>query len=328
MFRKPIVNLRPMHNRFFSQDGWHHANLIEQRDRHSRIFFISWMDNDLFFRVDEMDLGSGNGHDKLARLGIIETSDYLDFHNIDLADSGFFSSLLDAAGSQSCDAILLSNIVSGSAFDLAVRRYFDGRENYFELPCIPAFGIHNKGNFENYLKSIGKESGRNLKRTKKNFASMNPVFGLEPLTEGHVEWQLRHQKIRAEEKGYDIFEHSVVERVLRRALGPCNLKFASIKVNGSVVCGMTILEHGDNWGIYLQAFDLAYSTYYVSIFLLAEVIEAGFSHGISYIDLLRGDEGYKKRYCNNRIELKKVAIKINKKLSDDAFVRNLERLVE
>jgi hypothetical protein len=317
-----------MYNRFFSQDGWHLANLIEERHRRTRFFSIKWINNDLFFRVDEMDLGSGNGNDKLVRLGIIETSDYLDFKNVDLADTGFFSTLVDVAKKQNCDVILLSNIVSGSKFDLSVNQYFYSQENYYKLKCVPTFGIHNKGSFANYLKSIGEGSGRNLIRIKKKLAKSNPVFGLEPLTEWHIAWQLRHQKIRAKDKGYDIFENSIVDKVLRRALGLCNLRFASIKIDGKIACGMTILEHGDSWGIYLQAFDMAYSKHYVSICLLSEIIEASFNHNISYIDLLRGDESYKKRYCNTRIDLRKIAIKINQNLSTESLVKKLESLIE
>ena len=317
-----------MQNRFFSQDGWHLANLIEERHRHSRLFSIKWQNNDLFFRVDEIELGSGNGNDKLVRLGIIETSDYLDFNKIELADSGFFSTLADTAKKQNCDAILLSNIVSGSRFDLTVKQYFEGQDYYYELKCVPTFGIRNKGNFANYLNSIGKESGRNLIRIRKKLAKLNPVFGLEPLTECNIAWQLRHQKFRAAARDYDIFENSIVDKVLRRALGLCNLKFASIKIDGKIACGMTILEHGDNWGIYLQAFDLAYNAYYVSICLLSEMIEASFTHNIAYVDLLRGDESYKKRYCNTRIDLKKIAIKFNENLSPEIFVKKLESFIE
>ncbi len=280
---------------------------------------------EVYFRADSMAEADGATPLTLFRMATINTSDYFDFESICYVDDRFFSRLTNSAASQHADGILLSNIVSGTAFHRLAAGFFFNNHNCIEIEAVPSYGIRVQGGFEDYVKTIGKESGRNITRIRKKLQQAGAVFLLAALSTEYIDWLLDHQAIRAATKNYDAVRSTEVATILRQMIPDEHIQFAGVQLDGRLISGMVVFRYEDSLAIYIQAFDTAYAATYPSIYLLSELIACSGKHNITYIDLLRGDETYKERFCNHKTELVKLLIIMNehKQAALEKLAKNL-----
>lgn len=239
---------------------------------------------------------------RLVRFATAETADYLDFPGLQEVSPDFITELRDVSSQYGANAILLSNHLKNEGLHRAVKAAFP---ESVDLPCVSSMGIECQDSFDDYGLTIGKESKRNLVRIARKMDQMKAIFSMDELTQEDFNWLLFHQKLRAEAMGYDHLEKTMVQRVISKMVPNSQLQFASIRLNNETIAAMIIFQSEKTLAIYSQAFDMAYSKLYPSLFLLKELIDYCCDHGYTYLDLLRGEETYKQRFCNREIPLVK-----------------------
>jgi Acetyltransferase (GNAT) domain len=312
-----------MQCRFFGFDRWHKANL--EADPTNALISITHCEVEVLLRIEVFSYGS-NSYIKALRFNTIDTSDYLDFFGIETVGEHFFDQLFTKIRKHNPDILLFSNIVFGSRFHRLLNEYLSKHYGTYDFAGISAFGIKLGSHFNDYIKSLGKQSARNLIRIRKKIVVLEPKFSIKTMDDSDLTWLIKHQAIRAKSMSYDSFVDTKISKVLRNMIPNINLKFAGVKCNGKLLSAMVILDDGMCFGVYLQAFDIDFSKYYPSLYLLTELIDYSSKVGYTYLDLLRGNETYKLHFCNNVTDLVKVSAIINKSLnllSVKDFINNL-----
>lgn len=313
-----------MYSRIFGTSGWHQANINAMEDEGYELLSIAWRGQAVFFMIREFAYGDRSF--RIARFITADSADYLDFAGIDEVDTSFFRTLRKELIHRRVAALLLSNIVRDSLFYQSVHAFFPVVQ---DLDCIPALGIICRGTgMEDYYGSIGRESRRNLKRIRKAGAEAGMVFRYDPLGGEALDWILHHQEQRAFSTAYSVIKDTVVAQILRQQIPGDRFHVASVGCNGSCISGMLIGEYEKTLAVYIQAFDSRFRRYYPSLFLLSELVEYAVIHGYAYIDLLRGEEAYKKRFCNHSVALVKTLIPFNDPAGWKTIVRWAENMVE
>lgn len=310
--------------RAFGTTGWHQANVAALANAGHELFALEWAGRSVPFVVQEMQHEESTF--RVGRFATIETSDYLDFDGIETVNARFFEALSTRASEHNVDALLLSNVVRNNHFHQTAAQIF---ERMAALDCVSTLGITCPPNAtEAYHQGLGKSTGRNLLKISSNCTDRGCEFHLEPLTQQQLRWLLHHQEARAAAMAYDVLDNTLVKEVLSTQLPTERIQFASISFNNKTIAGMIMLVAPTSMAVYIQAFDAEYQRWYPSLFLLAKLAEHASATGCEYIDLLRGEEAYKERYCNHKIELTKLLIDTSKTRSWNALTALSKSLIE
>lgn len=135
----------------------------------------------------------------------------------------------------------------------------------------------------------------------------SPKRIIKPAHEKELDTLLRLQEKRASEKeGFDAFLHNpnfvaFLKTCCQRDLFSVLELWADDQVIASLLLNLDTANMVIS--VYMQGFDSIYKDFAPSRILFCYLIDYAHEEGYQYIDLLRGDEPYKKNLCNAQIQL-------------------------
>lgn len=188
-----------------------------------------------------------------------------------------------------------------------------------QIICSPR-GI--KTWLENQKSSIRKY----FNRSKKFYSELQRAYDTisikcTPANEKKLEHLLRLQQKRAREVEQleDLSQDSSFVQLLQRCCQSGIFHSLELSVENRVISSLllNIDESSRVISVYLQGFNCAYEQYAPSRLLFAYLIEYAHSFRYQCIDLLRGDESYKRGMCNAQTQLYKFIRTVGYKFTDE-----------
>ncbi|MDR1225774.1 MAG: GNAT family N-acetyltransferase [Prevotellaceae bacterium] len=262
----------------------------------------------------------------MARFITAESADYLDFKGIEEVDCTFFKALKKELNDRDVAALLLSNVMYNSHFYQSAHAFY---AEAMDIECTSSLGIICPNtNIEDYFTTIGRETKRNLKRIRKNCTKAGMVFRYNSINDDALSWIFDHQEQRSLAANYSAIKNTVAGEILKQQAKANSYNIAWISCNGVCTSGMLIMQDNKTLAVYIQAFDKLYGKYYPSLFLLTKLTEYAITHGYEYLDLLRGEELYKKRLCNHSFIMKKILIPVKQSADWEHIVPYVKKMIE
>ena len=253
----------------------------------------------------------GYGNVRCCRFGTVYVSDYLDFPDIEKFSAPDLKQLVKKLKQRNADILWWSNIPVGSRFHHVMTDSLT--ENTITLPCVPAMGLTCSNNFNTYLLSRSRNFRRNYKRFLRRLHKNGVGFLVKKLSLEDIEWFLHNQALRARVKDYDPFREDDAFVLFIQSMATLeNVDSVCFVKEGLPISMLIVLREKKSAAIYAQAFDERWKSYYPSYTLITRYIQYVHETGsFRYLDFLRGEEGYKQHFINNRVEMSKFILFLN-----------------
>ena len=107
-----------------------------------------------------------------------------------------------------------------------------------------------------------------------------------------------------------------------------DVKISEVKVDGDIASQLLLLFDRDQIGVFIQSFNQKFASLSPSFCNFVYLIRCAHKEGFNYVDLLRGDELYKRHFANNVIELTKFIAILNPNLDSEPVMRYIEEYEE
>lgn len=158
-------------------------------------------------------------------------------------------------------------------------------------------------NFEDYLKGLGSNWRRNMRRWgkklkqdfKAEFKICNNVETIDDALRTFFDlhqkrWQSRRQAGAFADKTFRDFHHDVAKSFVEKGW----LTLCFLTLNDKPVSAVYAFKYAEKMFNYLTGFDPQYSKYRVGHLIFLYLIEHSMNNGIKEFDFMRGDESYKR----------------------------------
>ncbi len=315
--------------RYFKSKEWIEKTKLSYTTTPSREFSeISVGQNSIPVVMENINIGQNSSVRALRFAGIF-TSDYLDFEGRESITPDDITQILTAAQSTKSDLIWLSNIPHHSNFYVALRNYQEEKRGDVRLlDCVPTFGIVCEETYDDYLKSISKNTRRNIKRKNRKLDDLGASFSIAPADRDLISQFLEIQDMRAREKALSSIQDDKQMKLFISSLkNEVSVFFSTLSISGKPISQLLLLVHDKSIAIFMQGFDPKWARYSPSFCNISRLIKYAHEQGFAYIDFLRGEEEYKLRFCNTKVELSKFVAILNPKIDINkvvSFVENFE----
>lgn len=220
------------------------------------------------------------------------------------------------------DLVVLSNIVGGTDLDHAT----DSKG--YKLSGTRTYGLSTSEGFQAYLQTLSKTTRRTCRR-KLREAEERGQFSERTAQEKDIEWILEHQAKRAVWKEYDkLRDEKPFVNTLYSICGSEELRIAEYQVKGRTAAMLLVIHDNNCYSVYSQAFDEELHKHSPSFSALIWLIRQAHDQGIEYVDLLRGDEEYKKSIAKNVVQLYKSVNVLRQELDTNKVLTAVENWEE
>jgi len=248
----------------------------------------------------------GLGKRTVARLAIAPVADYFAFpgHH-ELTQAGHARTVIEQCPA---DIICFSNLIESSP----LTRAFAHTQRSDWVAAQPTLGIDCRGVFDDYVASRPRLIRRIHARS--DALADRGCLDLRPCSPRDLDWLLELQAARATARGYDALRDDLTMRAFLEGLVASGergsgrtpgLLLAEYSVDGEPVSGLLVLDDGAVWSVYLQGFAERHAELSPSMANILRLVQAAHEQAVPYVDLLRGDEVYKRRLTTTRVPLLK-----------------------
>ena len=171
--------------------------------------------------------------------------------------------------------------------------------------------------FEDYLKTLGAESRRQLRRrTDRLFRSRRAAFKVlqsEAEVRESIAWFMRHKRTRLHEKReWTLLDHpGYADFLLDFCLGMMRknrLRIFALEVDGKLACCQPSLATGDTVTFWYAAYDPAYQADRVNDVCTGLSLRACIDEGFRVADFMQSEHPHKRHYAKERQQVVRVDI--------------------
>lgn len=264
-----------------------------------------------------------------GRYASVYLSDYFDFSNSESLSRDSIEELRNKADDNGVDVLWLSNLPLNENFYAVLHEFSKDREDCYFLDCIPTLGVKCHSSYGEYLLSLSKNSRRNIRRKNEALRKVGVKHRIVPLTGEKIGVFLRNQAARAQSVNLDVIANNLaLLRTITDIIDMEGVQVSELYIGEKVISQLLLLIGNQTIGVLAQSFDSAYSEYSPSFCNFANLIEYAHVHGYKYVDLLRGNEDYKRHFINNVIEMRKFVLILNPSVDPTTLIPFLERFEE
>ena len=247
------------------------------------------------------------GQRRLAVVGCVEVSDYLDIIAARGYEEAVYTALLDFLAGEEApawDSAVLCNLPESSptchlAESLAARYGFSARLKAQDVCPV----INLPATWEEYLSSLDKKQRHELRRKMRraereaqiHWYIVGPEHDLSAEAEAFINL---HQKSSAGKKGF-MGERmkGFFRATMQRLAGPGWLQLSFLEINGEKAASLLCFDYRDEILVYNSGYDpQRYAHLSPGIVLLGHCIRHAIALRRARFDFLRGDEDYKFRF--------------------------------
>jgi len=271
--------------------------------------------------------GLGSVH--FGRYSSVYLSDYFDFKNSEYLDIHSIEELRHKANDIGIDVLWFSNIPSNESLYSNLQEFSKSRKDCYFLDCIPSLGIKCYDTYEEYLSSLSKNSRRNIRRKNEAIKEIGAEHKVIPLGGEEIDLLLRNQFTRARNTNLDVIASNLpLSKTFKDMIGLKGVQMSEIFIDDKVISQLLLLVKEKTIAVLAQSFDEDYSQYSPGFCNFANLIAYAHGHGYKYIDLLRGDEDYKRHFSNHTIEMRKFVLILNPRLNPETLISFLQNIEE
>lgn len=316
-------------SRYFTNKNWVENTQASYMPNSKRQFTeITLGHGSLPVVIEEIDLGNDASFNALRFSGIF-TSDYLDFKGRESVVEIDVLKMISDAKELGSDLVWLSNIPNSSRLFSVLNNLVDENDSMEFIPCVSTFGFVCEETHDDYLKSLSKNTRRNIKRKNKKLDNVGATYLIKPVDQTSIRQFFEMQQLRANEKNMSpIRENDRLRNFIESMVNDSSIYFSTISVSNKPISQLMLLIEDHSIAIYMQAFDPEWSSYSPSFCNISRLTRYAHEQGYSYVDFLRGDEKYKMHFCNTRVDMSKFIAVLNPEIAINQAISYIESCEE
>jgi CelD/BcsL family acetyltransferase involved in cellulose biosynthesis len=180
------------------------------------------------------------------------------------------------------------------------RRLATVEQSFAELPYVPAAGLDWEGYLATRSSKFRQRIGRGLERQlaeKHSFAVRESAEATELEADLATLFRLHDLRHADDSSIANPRDRAILREFAGLALARGWLRMRLLEIEGEPAAATLAWRLGPRYAVYQGGFDPAWEQSSVGALMLALTVRAGIEEGAGEIDMLRGEEDYKKRFA-------------------------------